>query len=450
MFDQVQQERDVRLDAPDAELAQGAVGPLLGLLERGAPGGDLREQRIEVRRDDRAAEAVAAVEPDREAAGRPVRRDAAVVRHEVAVRILGRHPALHGDAADVDVVLRRDVDRGVVQPVAVGQENLAPHEIDAGHHFRDGMLDLDARVHLDEEKVAALDVEQKLHRAGIAIAHGAAEPHRRVADPRPQLLGERDARRDLDDLLVPALHRTVALPEMNESALAIAEDLDLDVFGARDVALEEHVRVAEGGRRLPLGFLELGGQLAGAVHDPHAASAAAEAGLDHQRVAHALGRGRHIVGALERVLGAGNCRHAGLLRETLGRGLVAKNVDLLRRGADELHAGLGARAGERRVLGKEAVAGMDGVDLRLLRDGDDRIDVQIRAHRLAAGGGTDEKRFVGLESMERETIFVAVDRDGSQAELGGGPETADGDFRTIGDEQFLDLVGFIHGGFHRS
>ena len=79
---------------------------------------------------------------------------------------------------------------------------------------------------------------------------------------------------------------------------------------------------------------------------------------------------------------------------------------------------------------------MDRVHALLFGHGDDRIDVQIRAHRLAAGGGTDEKRFVGLESMERETIFVAVDRDGSQAELSGGPETADGDFRTIGDEQF--------------
>ena len=38
--------------------------------------------------------------------------------------------------------------------------------------------------------------------------------------------------------------------------------------------------------------------------------------------------------------------------------------------------------------------------------------------------------------MQREAIFVAVDRDGAQAELGGGPEAANGDFRTVGDEQF--------------
>ena len=65
-----------------------------------------------------------------------------------------------------------------------------------------------------------------------------------------------------------------------------------------------------------------------------------------------------------------------------------------------------------------------------------RVDVQIRPDRLAALRRADQKRLVGLEAMQREAIFVAVDRDGPQAEFGGGPEAADGDFRTIGDEQF--------------
>ena len=66
-----------------------------------------------------------------------------------------------------------------------------------------------------------------------------------------------------------------------------------------------------------------------------------------------------------------------------------------------------------------------------------RVDVQIRADRLAALRRPDQKRFVGLEAMQREAIFVAVDRDGSQPELGGGPEAANGNFRAVGNEQFL-------------
>src|SRR5262249_42297283 len=67
--DQIEKKRDVGLDAANAEFAQGAIGPLDSFLERCAPGGDLYQQRIEVRRDDRAAEAVAAVQSDSEPAG---------------------------------------------------------------------------------------------------------------------------------------------------------------------------------------------------------------------------------------------------------------------------------------------------------------------------------------------------------------------------------------------
>ena len=65
-----------------------------------------------------------------------------------------------------------------------------------------------------------------------------------------------------------------------------------------------------------------------------------------------------------------------------------------------------------------------------------RVDVQVRADRLAALRRPDEERFVGLEAVQREAIFVAVDGDGAQAELGGGPEAADGDLGPVGDEQF--------------
>ena len=51
-----------------------------------------------------------------------------------------------------------------------GDEDLAAHEVDAGDHLGDGVLDLDARVDLDEEELAAVDVEQELDRAGVAVA----------------------------------------------------------------------------------------------------------------------------------------------------------------------------------------------------------------------------------------------------------------------------------------
>ena len=56
-----------------------------------------------------------------------------------------------------------------MQAVAVRDEDLAAHQVDAGDHLGDGVLDLDARVHLDEEELAAIDVDQELDGAGVAI-----------------------------------------------------------------------------------------------------------------------------------------------------------------------------------------------------------------------------------------------------------------------------------------
>jgi hypothetical protein len=79
---------------------------------------------------------------------------------------------------------------------------------------------------------------------------------------------------------------------------------------------------------------------------------------------------------------------------------------------------------------------MNGVDAVLDRHRDDRLDVQVRTDRFAAARRSDQERFVGLETVQRKPIFVAVDRDRPEAELGCRPEAADGDLRAVGDEQF--------------
>ena len=54
-----------------------------------------------------------------------------------------------------------------MQRVALGDQDLALDDVDAGDDFGDGVLDLDARVHLDEEELAAVQIEQEFDRAGI-------------------------------------------------------------------------------------------------------------------------------------------------------------------------------------------------------------------------------------------------------------------------------------------
>ena len=88
-------------------------------------------------------------------------------------------------------------------------------EIEAGDRLGDGMLDLQARVHLHEPEAAGAQprgtVRDELDRAGPHIADRA----RRLDGGRPHLGAQRrrhaGRRRLLDHLLVAALQRAVAL-----------------------------------------------------------------------------------------------------------------------------------------------------------------------------------------------------------------------------------------------
>ena len=91
------------------------------------------------------------------------------------------------------------------------------------------------------------------------------------------------ARRDLDDLLMPPLHRAIALVQMHHVAVPVAENLHLDVFRARNVAFEKHRRIAERAARLALRLVEQIRRDRRACDDAHPAPAAAERRLDDER-----------------------------------------------------------------------------------------------------------------------------------------------------------------------
>ena len=81
-----------------------------------------------------------------------------------------------------------------------------------------------------------------------------------------------------------ALDRALALAEMHDGAVMIAEDLELDVARPLDVLLDVDVADAERRLRLALRRLERLAELAGLADDAHAAAAAAGDGLDDDRV----------------------------------------------------------------------------------------------------------------------------------------------------------------------
>jgi hypothetical protein len=167
--DDIFEERDVRFHPADAELAQRAIHALAGHGEVAAHGGELHEHGIVVGRDDGARIARGGIEADAEACGGAVVEDAAVIRGEVFLRILGGDAALDGEAVARDVFLRRKGDLFVEKLIPLCNEDLRTDEVDTGDAFRDRVLDLDARVHLDEEPVVLIHVVEELDRARIVV-----------------------------------------------------------------------------------------------------------------------------------------------------------------------------------------------------------------------------------------------------------------------------------------
>jgi hypothetical protein len=86
-------------------------------------------------------------------------------------------------------------------------------------------------------------------------------------------------------------------------------------------------------------------------------------------------------------VGARDDLDAGGLHQLARLGLGAHGVDGRRGRADEDDAVVLQRAGERRVLGEEAVAGVDRLGARLLDDLEQLLDDQVA---LVRRPGTDQ------------------------------------------------------------
>ena len=285
VIDDVFDERDVGGDAANAKFAQRAIHAIAGFVEMLAPSGDFDEQRIVIGGENRACVSGAAVETDAESRGRAIRRNFSVVGREIVLRIFGGDAALQRGAVERDIFLARQRHRRFVQFVALRHQNLRLHEVDAGHHFGDGVLDLNARIDLDEVNLLLIDVVEKFNGASIAVVRFARELHRCVAKFVANVRRKIRRRRDLDDFLMAALHGAVALVQMQQVAVRVAENLHFEMARARQIFFEEAARIAKRRLCFALRFFERGGELRFVAHDAHAASAAAERGFYDDRIA---------------------------------------------------------------------------------------------------------------------------------------------------------------------
>ncbi len=293
------------------------------MLEIRSKAGDLREERIVEGRDDGAAVS-RGIEPHAKAAGSAVGVDLPVIRGEVLRGIFRRDAALQSGAEELNVVLLGQRERRLVQLRALCDQNLALHDVDAGDYFGYRVFDLDARIHFDEVELLGIGIDEELDGPGVVVAGGAHEAHRGVAKIAASLGGNRESGCDFDNLLMAALHRAIALIEVHEVAVLIAQDLHFNVAGARDIALQKHGAVTESGGSFLAGLVHFPGELLGIFDDAHATAAAAERRFDHEREADFPSEFRGLGGIGERFFRSGNDGNAGGFGEMPGSGFVAK------------------------------------------------------------------------------------------------------------------------------
>ena len=203
-----------------------------------------------------------------------------------------------------------------------GYQNLGSHQVDAGGNLGDGVLHLNAGIHLDKVVVVVL-VHQELHRSHADVANLLGKLYRLVAQLLQGRLRHGEGGGEFHHLLVAALEGAVTLIEMDDVAVAVCQNLHLDVLGLHQEFLHEDGRIAEGLAGL------LGNQLEGLAHllvvgaGAHSPPAAASGRLQDDRIAVAVGTGHGIVGILQRLRAAGDGGHIAAVGQLLGAELVA-------------------------------------------------------------------------------------------------------------------------------
>ena len=350
---------------------------------------------------------------------------------ETGFRILGVEPHFDGMAVLADVLLRQR------QGLAGGHAQLPFHQVQPGHHLGDGVFHLQAGVDLHEIEAAG-GIDDEFDGAGIGVIDRARRLHRRGAHRRAQVRGEEGRGRFLQHLLVAPLRRAFAFVEVQRVAVRVGEHLDLDVARRFDVTLQQHAVAAERALRLALAAFEVRQELVRRTHDAHALAAAAVRGLDHQRIADAVGFALQCFRRLVLPGVAGDHRHAGGLHQLLGSCLAAHPAHGRGGRADEGQTGRGHGVGEVRVLAEEAVAGMHRLRARRPRDFDDRIAAQITVRRPRPADGPG---LVRLAHVLRVGVGLRIHGHGADAEAPRRADDAAGDFAAVGDEDLPE-----HGG----
>ena len=415
---------DIRRNAVDLRLRQHLLHGRYGRLARILMHDEFREHGVVERRDrNMRLEPRLDTGPRREIAV----VDAAAAGAEIVRAILGVDTHLDGVPLRLTYLARE------IRELARGLAHHPLHEIDAHDFLGDAMLDLQARVDLQEVESLRRFIVEEFHRARAAIGCRMREAHGRLIHLLPRGIAQMRCRGLLHDLLTATLHGAVALADGHGLALRIAEDLHFHVPRPRHVFLEKNARVVEVALREVAHVLVVAAQVILALADADADAATARRALEHDGIADAPGLPAGFLQPREQTR-ARQQRHAGLLRQRARRMLEAEEVDLRRRRADEGDTILLAGPCEVRVLAEEAVARMHGFGTRLFAGRDDLVDDEIRILR---GAVAEADGLIGPAHVQAVPVGLGVDGDAAHAHAAQRALDAGRDGPAVGYQDFF-------------
>ncbi len=245
-----------------------------------------------------------------------------------------------------------------VQRLTLRRLDLGLNDVDAARHFRDGMFDLQARIHLDEIELAVF--KQEFESSHPAIADLSASLDASHTNRLDHI--DRNSRRwrFFDHFLMTTLHRTVAVTKPDGIAVRVAQDLYLDMTGMLEKLL--HVEDSRA-KSLPCllprqgnGFMKQGSFL----HHPHATPATTARSLDDDWIADLIRDTLNRCSILgKRCIRSRYTWHTGRNHCPFGSDLVAHRGDRPCVGTDEYETGIFDSLRKGGIFGQKSITRMD-------------------------------------------------------------------------------------------
>ena len=187
---------------------------------------------------------------------------------EAAIGILGIEARLNSPPCQFDVLLSQR---------QLGPSRDPDHlldKIETGDQLGHGMFDLKPGIHFEKIEIPVC-INDEFHRSGAVVVDRLGQCHSFLAHRFARRLVDEGRRGFFEDFLVAALNGTFAFAQVDDIAVLVAEDLDLDVPWRLDELLDEDALVAKTGFGFTSGRFEAIPRFGRRIGDTHALPAPA-------------------------------------------------------------------------------------------------------------------------------------------------------------------------------